>query len=246
MGLAARGLSPPSTLVRCEEHFGGLVSEDGRDGRGPELQLGPYLVLQREAELAFAFHGIADGSDLLEKRQWPVVAYENRDLWLVGVLPWDVSVYLDEQGHVWTFADECDLLVCQATSMRMFLERQAFAAELVASPSYAAPLEVDADLGEALARSLGLARDEDASDAVSAWYVGTDTQVKSGPATGPHPGATWVFARALPALLAAARLARQLVPGVRLGVNGDKHGVERCDALRAAGLYDGLPLFRPW
>ncbi|HSN97202.1 MAG TPA: hypothetical protein VLS89_02855 [Candidatus Nanopelagicales bacterium] len=229
--LDARGLPRLPVALAFEELLGGLVTHRGAEGPG----YGVFLVLRRHDDA-----GHYGGSDpphpggLVVEGAWPHVRWNGRRLVPVGH-EGNAVFYGGDDGLIYAHIREIDVVLPAAADPRTLIE--GFAVEAAVASMQADAIRISADMGEPVARALGLYRDEQASDAVRSFWHAPGVLVRADHGAACSAPATRVDSNDPARLAASVRAAFAWNPDVNVGathyVYDRMHAidsrVQRCD-----------------
>lgn len=233
-------------LGDIEARVGGLVLAPAFGLLEPD-RLGPFAMLVDRASLeplglnAPVERDLADGSTHasdLGPRDWPFVCREGIELAVVGYENprIDSAVCADAAGTLYVLDHEFDELTPRASDALVMLEKLALWTELhderrgvAAEPAFALSL----DLGDEVARGLGLARAAEASDRVSSTYLASGVALLLRHAHPLRPARTDVYASDPERAVALARGVRDAFADVTLHV---RVGTSAAGAARRAAF----------
>ncbi|WP_437320648.1 hypothetical protein [Sorangium sp. So ce385] len=234
--LDAAGARAFGVIAEVEAQLGGLVSAGEWGGPGPVL-LGPWFVVTHREALAEAQWGYSvDAQD--NPQRLPFVHLAGRDLFHLGIAP-ELELCADERGWIWSWDPDRQELRPLAETALVALEKLALAWELLGEWAQDVALLIEGDPGEELPESFGARLQEEASDAVSAQYIGERIWIQRHTAIPPKTAETSVVTATLEVMVEAARRARGLCPSAALTLRGSSLDIDlRWKALHDAGLGD--------
>lgn len=240
-------------LLAIEEAFGGLFLGAHSDLAAPD-RLGPFLLLQDRESLEWRGLNQPAEPDQFTPRDreqlpWPFVRRLGIDLAVIGLHepPWDSALCVDRTGTTYLLDQENGRLAVLAEGVLGMLEKRALNRELYGRGSglmATRPLTVAPEVDWDLARRLELTRVEEASDAVSAYYLGDDILLLTRFAHPAQKAETLVYTRTPTRAVEVTRALRERYPDRTIRVEVSPNHAEPRRLFEDARI-EGLVFVRP-
>jgi hypothetical protein len=233
-----RGLEVNEALLDLEERFGGLVIPHSHDPSAiGQLMFGVFQMLCVPPKLRRRLRWDGEEEVELEPTTWPQMRYQHDVLTLVGLQHVEERLYCDGGGTIYRYAGEVDLFRAEAGSAAGFFELMGLRAHAARTIGQIAWLRIDADVGDRIAKELGLERVREVTDHVAAHWLSESHWVWRQSSFGPNEPATFFVAASPSLVVEGARRMLSLAPKGKLKLQtAGPGGAARLEALQAEGI----------